>query len=248
MILDRHKTDKYLVKATGIPVGDFFGDQVTSSEGTKFGLIALAASVFLLLIIFRSFTGVIAPFLVLISTIILAYGMMGFIGMRVSMLSIIIPPLLLVISVGYSIHVINHFRQAFRRSGSRSESIRYAYEHASWPCFLTAITTALGFASFVIVPMKPVRDVGLVCAFGAFVTYLLVMIIVPAFFSFGKDKSIQNPDAAKDAIPSTENPFMTRWADLVIRNPLAVGIVSVLLVAVLFGFSFQFRYMERFEP
>ena len=48
VILDRHKTEKYLVKATGIPVGDFVGDQVTSSEGTKFGLIALAASVFLL--------------------------------------------------------------------------------------------------------------------------------------------------------------------------------------------------------
>jgi hypothetical protein len=47
VILERHKTDQYTVKATGIPVGDFVGDQVTSSEGAKFGLIALAASVLL---------------------------------------------------------------------------------------------------------------------------------------------------------------------------------------------------------
>lgn len=246
VILKRHQTEKYTVKATGIPVFDFQTDVITSSEGVKFGVIALAASVLLLLVIFRNFTSVAAPFLVLMSTIILAYGMMGWCGMQVSMVSIIIPPLLLVISVGYSIHVINHFRQAFQRSGSRSESIRYAYEHASWPCFLTAITTALGFASFALAPMRPIRDVGLICAFGTFVTYLLVMIIVPALFSFGHDKSIQQPNAVRDVIPSTENPLMTRWADFVIRNPLLIGIVFGMVVLVLCGFSFKFRIESDF--
>ena len=238
VILERHKTEKYTVLTTGIPVMDYEGDWITSSEASKFGLIALIASAFVLFLIFRSVMGVLVPSLVLASTIILVYGMMGWMQMPVSMTSIIIPPLLLVISVSYSIHVINHFKHAFQQTGSRSQSIHYAYEHSAWPCFVTAITTALGFASFVVVPMKPIRYIGLSCAFGVMVAYLLVMILVPAFFSFGKDKASLQGEIS-ERIP--KHSLMVKWADFVINNAKKTGVISVLLTLILIGFSFNAR-------
>lgn len=247
VILDRHRTDKYTVLTTGIPVIDYEGDRITSSEATKFGLIALLASIVLLVVIFRSFTGILGPFLVLAATLVLTYGMMGWINMPISMTGMIIPPLLLVISVSYSIHVINHFQKAFQRIGSRNESVRYAYEHSAWPCFVTAVTTAMGFASFLIVPMKPIRDIGIACAFGVFVAYVLVMILIPASFSFGKDKTPLSPPLGKGKKKIPPFPkggsggILLWWADFVIRNALIAGVVFLLLLAVLIGFSFKFR-------
>jgi predicted RND superfamily exporter protein len=86
-----------------------------------------------------------------------------------TMTSMIITPLILVISVSYSIHVINHFQHYFRCSGNRKEAVRYTFRHSAWPCFLTAVTTAIGFASFMVVPIKPIREMGIACSAGVFI-------------------------------------------------------------------------------
>ncbi len=240
VILDRHPSGDFTVLTTGIPVMDFVGDQITSSEGTKFGLIAMIASIVLLAVIFRSVTAVVGPFFVLLVTLLSTYGMMGWAGLPVSMTGMLIPPLLLVISVSYSIHVINHFQRAFQHTNSRSASLRYAFEHSAWPCFVTAVTTAMGFASFLIVPMKPLRDIGLACAFGVFMAYILVMVVIPIAFSFGLESG--NKPAAKNTVDTVRHaPWLTRWADWVIRHTMPVSVVFVVLTVVLIGFSFKFR-------
>jgi uncharacterized protein len=242
-ILARHQPGDFTVMATGVPVMDYEGERITAAEATRFGLIALAASIVLLLLIFRSLLAVLGPFCVLAATLILVYGMMGWLHIPISMTGMIIPPLLLVISVSYSIHVINHFRQAFRQTGSRSAAIEYTYRHSAWPCLLTAITTAMGFASFLIVPMKPIKDIGIACAFGVFSGYLLVMIVIPALFSCGKDR----PEPADSSVkPAPESKFMTTWADFVLRRAPAVRWSALALVVFLLVGSSQFRVQSDF--
>jgi len=239
VILDRHPAGDFTVLTTGVPVMDFLADQIIASEGAKFGLVALIASVVLLAAIFRNATAVAGPFLVLLVTLLVTFGMMGWIGLPVSMAGMIILPLLLVISVSYSIHVINHFQRAFRQLHSRRAALRYAFEHSAWPCFVTAVTTAMGFASFLILPMKPLRDVGIACAVGVFVAYALVMTLIPIAFSFGKERNLSD-SSRKTSKYVQHAPWLSRWADWVIKNALAVGVVFVLMTVVLAGFSFKF--------
>jgi predicted RND superfamily exporter protein len=242
-ILRRHKTDRYNVIATGVPVIDFEAEWIISTEGTKFGLVALVVSIILLIVIFRSFTAVIAPFLVLCATLVILYGIMGFMGVPITMTSLIITPLILVISVSYSIHVINHFQHHFRRSGDRKGAVRYAFQHSTWPCFLTAVTTAIGFTSFIIVPIKPIREMGITCAVGVFIAYFLVMIIIPGFFSLGRNKVVvkNNPGPKGTGRYKPAKSFVTRWADFVIGHSKVVGIVSLVILVVALGFSFGVR-------
>lgn len=243
VILARHKTDRYKVIATGVPVLDFEAERIISKEGQKFGLVALVVSIILLFVIFRSFTAVIAPFLVLISTLIILYGAMGLLGIPITMTSMIITPLILVISVSYSIHVINHFQHHFRKTGNRKEAVRYTFRHSTWPCFLTAVTTAIGFASFMVVPIKPIREMGIACSAGVFITYFLVIIVVPIFFSIGKDKLIRekNPPLKSKKDNPGINAFFTRWADFVIGNSKIVLIVSLIFLIIALVFSFSAR-------
>lgn len=238
VILDRHPVGDFTVLTTGVPVMDFLSDQIIASEGAKFGLVALIASIVLLAAIFRNATAVGGPFLVLLVTLLVTFGMMGWVGLPVSMAGMIILPLLLVISVSYSIHVINHFQRAFRQLHSRQAALRYALEHSAWPCFVTAVTTAMGFASFLILPMKPLRDVGIACAVGVFVAYILVMVLIPIAFSFGREHNLSR-SSQKTNKHVQHAPWLSRWADWVIKNALAVGVVFVIATVVLAGFSFK---------
>jgi len=243
IILDRHQTDEYKVIATGIPVVDFEAERIISIEGQKFGIVALVVSIVLLVVIFRSFTAVVAPFFVLIATLIILYGAMGLLDIPMTTTSMIITPLILVISVSYSIHVINHFQHHFYSSGNRREAVRYTFLHSAWPCFLTAVTTAIGFASFMVVPIKPIREMGIACSAGVFITYFLVIIVVPAFFSLGRDKSIQknNPDMKGIGNNQPARSVFTQWADFVIDNSKVVVIVTVVLLIMAVVFSFNSR-------
>ena len=238
-ILKRHENEHYKVLTTGIPIIDSEGEKITAVEGKKFGMLALVLSIVFLTVLFRNFTGVVAPFLVILFTLILLYGLMGWFAIPITLISMIIAPLTLVISVSYSIHVINHFRQHFRHTGSRKEAVRYAFEHATWPCFITAATTAMGFVSFLVVPMRPIREVGLACAVGVFITYLLVMLIVPAFFSFGKDKSPKSAARSEDAEKCSPSRLMGKWANLVINNSLLIGLVAFIILAGAIFFAFR---------
>lgn len=247
VILARHPTTLCTVKATGMPVLDYTVDQLVFSEGTKFGLLALIASILLLLLIFRSATGVIVPVLILALTLVMVYGLMGWAKLPVSLISVLIPPLLFVISVSYSIHVINHVQHGFRDTGSRLKAIRYAYRHATWPCLFTALTTIMGFVSFVFIPMQPIRDVGIACAIGVAITFALVMVLIPISFSFGRDRQPNRPTRRAESSANLEHTgIIPKFGEFSVAHPWLVGITFLLALAPFIGYSFKFRIDSDF--
>ncbi|MBU3915457.1 MMPL family transporter [bacterium] len=227
-ILKDHQADDFNLKATGMPIGDFEVDQITTEEGSKLGLIAFGAAFLFMLFLFRNPIGVFAPMAVMVSTVVILFGMMGWLGVPVSMGSMFVAPLLMVLSVSYSIHYINHFNFHFQRKGNRRDALYYAYEQSSWPCFLTALTTAIGFASFLIVSMKPIRDVGITCGSGAIISFLLVMILVPIFYSFGKTSREQKVNDSDDKKP---HPWgMAPLSQWVLRLKIPTIVFSILVI------------------
>ncbi|WP_027338821.1 efflux RND transporter permease subunit [Halonatronum saccharophilum] len=243
VILNRHQNENIKVTASGISMLDYEGDRVIAEEGAKFGLISLIICIILMIVMFKDLRATIGPFLVIFITLLVLYGTMGWIGIAASITSIIIPTLILVISVSYSIHVINHFQYKFRETGSRLEAIKYLYQEATWPIFITTITTALGFISFMIVPIRSIRDLGMFCAFGVLITYLLVMILIPAILALGKDKDVKEQKSNRE---KNDSQLISRWADFVVDNSLITTIGSFLLVTIFIFFSFRMPVSSDF--
>ncbi len=230
VILKKHQTADFTLTATGIPLGDFEGDRITLDDGSKIGLIALVTSFVFMLILFRNLAGVLAPICVILSTVTILFGLLGWMGIPLSMLTMIVAPLIMVLSISYSIHFINHFNFHFRNKGNRILALHYAYSQSTWPCLLTALTTAIGFTSFLIVSMKPIRDVGLACSVGVIISYLLVMILVPIGYSFGFDRVDEDPHPKK---PKSVYPRgMIPLADWVSNHKLSIFIVALALSGV----------------
>ncbi len=233
-IMVRNQVDDVNTYVTGSPIFSYESDLIASEEGAKFGLIALIAAVVLMFFLFRNLRAIISTFFVILFTMLILFGFLGWFNIELSMLVIIVPTLILVISVSYSIHYINHFLFSFRNKGDRLKAVKYAYQEASWPIFITAITTALGFCSFLLLEMPPLKVIGFSCALGVLLAYFLVMTVTPIIFSVGKNKDISQEEEKKEF-----NSKMNSWADIIAANINKIVVLTIILLVLLVGFSFK---------
>jgi predicted RND superfamily exporter protein len=193
-VLDSDEFAGVGLRAGGMPILNAEKDEWLDRENpTLFG-ITLLTMIAVLVILFRSFRCVLAPLLTAFVASIWVFGVMGYAGIRVqSMVEMIPVVLVVVVSIGYSIHVLSFFRERFRQTGRRVDSITYAVENAGWPILFTVITTVLGLVSFAVVRVPAVRWIGLSSAGLVLATYPLVVALTPAIMSFGGDRE---PDRA----------------------------------------------------
>lgn len=94
--------------------------------------------------------------------------------------SIVLPLLVLTIGFTDSLHVVVHAARARRAAQiSGAEATARSLEELAWPCLLTSLTTAIGFASLALTGSTIVREFGLSCALATMVTFLCVVLLIP---------------------------------------------------------------------
>ena len=234
-ILADYNTNVFQLKVTGLPIIDYGSDKLTGDESVLFGILSLTAAALLLLLLFRNLRSLLAPLSVFFLTILYLFGLMGWTNMNFSLMTIILIPLLLVISVSYSIHIINQIRKALNQGQSRMEAIRAAYSMSSWPCFLTAVTTAAGFVSFLFVPMAPIRQLGLQCALGTMLSFFLVMILVPILFLPGKE------GVKKDEVIEGHKEIWLKWTGFLNRRKVIITLGTLLITGLSVWGAFRIK-------
>jgi predicted RND superfamily exporter protein len=104
-------------------------------------------------------------------------------GTSMNMVLTVLSPLLLVLTLSAAIHVANYWRFASMKTHDRSVAAAAARNMALWPCFLAAVTTAIGLASLLTSPLRPVRDFGLYSAIGVLIGLAAALLALPALLS-----------------------------------------------------------------
>ncbi|MBP6977976.1 MAG: efflux RND transporter permease subunit [Bacteroidales bacterium] len=144
--------------------------------------IAFVLIVLVLFLGFRSARGVIFPLLTTIIAIVWTIGLMALTGFEMSMISSDIPIILLAVCTAYTIHVMNKINQEREKNWKKAtlKGLQYIIQ----PVFLVALTTAIGFLSFVFgTYLNMIRDFGIFTALGTFFAFLLTIFFVPAIIS-----------------------------------------------------------------
>jgi predicted RND superfamily exporter protein len=158
-------------------VGNIISRDMKMLIPITFGIISL-----ILFLGFRSFRGVVLPLLSAALAIVWTIGLMALGGYQMSMISSNIPILLVAIGSAYSIHVINRVRQSQLRN--EGVTVQLALQYIAVPVFLAAITTAVGFVSFLFgAYLAMIRDYGVFTAVGTMISCLLSLTFVPAVLS-----------------------------------------------------------------
>lgn len=89
--------------------------------------------------------------------------------------------LIVMVSVSNVIHIITHYYQASGEKTDKAEAIKSALRMIGRPCLMCTLTTAVAFATIMISSIPMVQQLGFVMTCGILISYILAMILTPAF-------------------------------------------------------------------
>ena len=193
--------------------------------------IAFLVIAIILLLSFRSISGVILPLFIAVVSIVWSLGSMAFLGIKMSMISNNIPIIILAIGSAYTIHVINRVNKV-RLEEQHSDTIKTALVYIFIPIMLAALTTIIGFISFIFGSyLDMIVDFGIFTALGTLFACLLSMFFIPAILSVLNFKN-NSSKAPKDDSFIT-NYLLQPLYQLIANKPKTVLLIWLLLI----GFS-----------
>ncbi len=193
-----------------------------------FSILALAICIVVLFFFFRSFKAVFFPVLIVLIGVVWSLGMLSLFGFKITLLTGMIPPLLIVIGIPNSIYMLNKFHHEFVSHGNKIKALQRVIIKIGNATFLTNLTTASGFATFIIVKSNLLKEFGIIASLNIMGLFILSLLLIPIIFSF------VNPPSPRH-VRHLENKFITRFISRLInitRNyRKVVYIVTILILA-----------------
>jgi len=160
--------------------------------GLSFLIIAIVLGIF-----FRGrIIGVIGPITVVALSLMMTIAFIAAMGWNVDMMFGLTPTLLIAIGVAHSVHIISEFLVNFRESGDREQAIHKTLYLVGTPCLLTSLTTAAGFFSMSVAPIKTISHMAIYVSFGVLFAFFLSVTLLTFFLSFTKMPKKQQANAS----------------------------------------------------
>lgn len=178
----------------GPPVFTTEMERCVSHDLKYFTPVVIAMIGVLLFFLLRSWRSVLLPLLTVMMCVVWTAGFMQVTTGRLTIASTILPPLMIAIGVAIVVHVFTQYQDELRINVDRRPSLEETIAHVGWPCLLTAITTALGFASLSASEIPTIIETGLFASFGVMVAFLIAVTFVPAVLLHTK---LASPPAEK---------------------------------------------------
>ena len=170
---------------TGAPVFSEIVNEATSHDLMFLVPIVVIVVAGVLFFSFRRFTGVFLPLLTVIISCIWAIGAMALLQIPLTILSTVLPVILIAVGSAYGIHVINHYFDEVTQSKeisteTHSAQIVEAMARVIPPVFLAALTTFAGFISFCFTSVVPIFEFGIFSSFGVLSAFIVAVTLIPA--------------------------------------------------------------------
>ncbi len=172
------------IKYSGLPYIRTVTSKKIQDELLLFVLLSLAITSFLLFVLFKSVRAVVFSMLVVIIAVIWVLGTTALFGYKITILTGILPPLLIVIGVENSIFLLNKYLSEYREHGNKVKALSRMISRIGNANLLTNATTAVGFAAFIITSNELLVEFGIIASLNILITYLLSLLLMPILFSF----------------------------------------------------------------
>ncbi len=180
------------VRYSGMPYIRSFVARKIQHEMVLFFALAIIVTAIILFLFFRSLQPVVFSLAVIIIGVVWSIGLLVLLGYKISALTGLIGPLLIVIGVPNCIMLLNKYHTEFGKQGNKMQALSTAIEKVGVSLFLANITTAIGFAVFCSTDTQLLFEFGLVSSVSVFLTYLISLMLVPIVFSFLTPPSVKH--------------------------------------------------------
>lgn len=167
------------VSITGLPfLGQSMGRQITESQMTSLLLAGVAVAAIVYLTLGRSFTSILCLGPIAL-TILANFGLMGWTGIPVNLVTALVSSIAVGIGIDYSIHIYNRFREGLNSGLAPEEAMRRTLAYTGIAVALNALSVAAGFIVMLASKFPPVRQFGTLIAVTMVVSALGALTVLP---------------------------------------------------------------------
>ncbi|MBP8790646.1 MAG: MMPL family transporter [Breznakibacter sp.] len=172
------------VHYSGLPYIRVVTAEMVKQELNMFVILAGIITMVIMFVFFRSLRTVLLSMLVVSISVVWALGIQGLFGYKITILTGMIPPLLIVIGIPNVIFILNKYHNEYRRHNNKIKSIQRVIRKIGNASFLTNLTTALGFGTFVFTSSKILVEFGVIASINIMCVYLICLLVIPILFSY----------------------------------------------------------------
>ena len=133
---------------------------------------------------FRSYRATFISICILLFGVMWSFGTLGLFHYKITILTAIIPPLIIVIGITNCIFLINKYQQEIKIHQNQAKALQRVISKIGVSTLMTNLTTAAGFATFMITGNDLLFEFGLVTSLNVITVYLLTLLVVPIVYSF----------------------------------------------------------------
>jgi uncharacterized protein len=154
------------------------------SELVMFTVVAFLVTAILILVFFRSFSTLAIAILFIAIGVIVMFGVSGFLGYKINLLTGTLPPLLVVIGVQNAVYLINKYHEEYRKHKNKAKALSRIISRVGVATFLINFTTAVGFGTFYFTKTQILEQYGVVSFITINLVFFINIIGIPALYSF----------------------------------------------------------------
>ncbi len=216
---------------SGLPVIECFFAAYMQKDLRLFIPLMLVVITGILYFTFRKIKIVILPLICIVIILTLTMPLLYFLGFSINNVTTMIPPILMAIAIADSIHFIDE-----SIGKQKSTAIENTMRHLLFPCFLTTVTTTVGFLALSLNRIPPVRQLGIVAAAGITIAFIVTFTFLPALakqmnlFSNENNKPIKK----KDFIEKKLNKYLLKLGDFNKKYKFIILMGTLLLIGICF--------------
>lgn len=202
----------------------------------------IGASLFITSLIFffffRSFRATLISLLIVIFGVMWTFGFLGLFHYEITVLTAVVPSLVIVIGIPNCIFLTNKYQQEFLAHGNKARALQRVITKVGTATLMTNLTTAAGFATFIITNSELLKEFGIVASVSIMALFFLCLIIIPIYYSYQpvpKEKHLEH-------LKRNYTRVLMTWIEKMVRqNKSHVYIVAVFLFVVSLYGAFQIK-------
>jgi len=178
---------------------------------------------------FRSFRATIISLIIVIIGVMWSFGILGLLGYEITVLTALVPTLVIVIGIPNCIFLTNKYHQEYKVHSNKAKALQRVITKTGTATLMTNLTTALGFATFIVTNNVLLTEFGVVTSINIIALYLLCLVVIPIFHSY-------TPAPIPRHLGHLERESLTSFMNWIIRtvkyNRVGVYTVSISLLVI----------------
>jgi predicted RND superfamily exporter protein len=171
---------------SGLPYIRMANVKKVEAEVYLFIFLTLLVTSLILVLFLKSVRATLISLVVVVIGVIFSFGLISLFNFEITLLSSLIPPLVIVIGIPNCIFLINKYHSEYKVHGNKVKALQRVIRKIGNVTLLTNLTTGLGFAAFTLTSSPSLVEFGAVAAINILSVYVLSIVIIPIAYSYLK--------------------------------------------------------------